>query len=135
MPKIAYQTINFKPATLALIQTCENILDDYERQGYDMTLRQLYYQLVSRDIIPNKQTEYKRLGSIINDARLAGLIDWDHIVDRTRNLRDQSSWDAPEEIIESAAASYHLDRWQNQNFRPEIWIVAETAPLRYVHAR
>jgi hypothetical protein len=70
MPKIAYQTINFKPATLALIQTCENILDDYERQGYDMTLRQLYYQLVSRDIIPNKQTEYKRLGSIINDARL-----------------------------------------------------------------
>jgi hypothetical protein len=49
-------------------------------EGYDLTLRQLYYQFVSRDLIANKLSEYKRLGSIINDARLAGLIDWDRII-------------------------------------------------------
>jgi hypothetical protein len=122
MPKIEYQSINFKPATLALIELCETILDEYAAAGYDMTLRQLYYQLVSRDIIPNKQTEYKRLGSIVNDARLAGLIDWGHIVDRTRNLRTISSWATPHSIVRSAAYSYHMDRWANQSYRPEIWI-------------
>lgn len=122
MPKIKYKDINFRTGTLAMIALCERILIEYARQGYDMTLRQLYYQLVSRDVIPNKQSEYKRLGSIVNDARLAGLIDWDYIVDRTRNLRRLSSWAEPRNIVRSAADSYHIDRWATQTYRPEIWI-------------
>lgn len=122
MPKIQYQEIKFRPETLKLISICESILEEYDAQGFDMTLRQLYYQFVSRDIIANKQSEYKRLGSIVNDARLAGLIDWNSIVDRTRNLRTLTAWDNPEEIIENSAAGYHLDRWATQSVRPEIWI-------------
>ena len=122
MPKIQYQEIKFRPETLNLINICESILEEYNAQGFDMTLRQLYYQFVSRDIIANKQSEYKRLGSIVNDARLAGLIDWNFIVDRTRSLRKLTDWDNPEEIIENSAKSYHLDRWANQTMRPEIWI-------------
>lgn len=78
-------------------------------------LRQLYYQFVARDLIPNKQTEYKRLGSVINDARLAGLIDWTAIEDRTRNLRKVSTWDTPNDILRSAASSFKLDLWENQD--------------------
>ncbi len=77
---------------------------------------------MARDLIANRQTEYKRLGSIINDARLAGMLDWSYIVDRTRNLRANSHWSTPSSIIESVAYGYRNDLWANQPYRPEVWI-------------
>lgn len=95
---------------------------DYEQQGYSLTLRQVYYQMVARDIIPNNERSYKNLGSLMNDARLAGLIDWNAIEDRTRNLRGRSHWEKPNEVIESAAYSYHLDYWEGQENYVEVWV-------------
>lgn len=122
MPKIVYQEIAFKPSSLALVHKCNEVIAEYTAQGFVLTLRQLYYQMVSRDIIPNRVTEYKRLGSIVNDARLAGLIDWNAIEDRTRNLRDLAHWTEPSDIIESCAAQFRIDRWAGQSHRVEVWI-------------
>ncbi len=122
MPLICYQEKNFRAERLQLIEVCNRIIVEYDKQGFTLTLRQLYYQLVARDIIPNRQQEYDRLGQTINDARLAGIVDWAAIVDRTRNLRELSHWESPAEIIESAANSYKLDMWEGQDFRPEVWI-------------
>src|SRR5579864_7879084 len=99
MPKIAYKEFNFRAPTLAIVKKANEIIAEYAAQGFDLTLRQLYYQFVSRDLIPNTQKDYKNLGSIINDARLAGMIDWETIVDRTRELRSLSHWSDPSEII------------------------------------
>ncbi len=120
--KIKYVDKIFRSNSLTIIQTANQIIADYQAQGFDLTLRQLYYQMVARDLIPNKQSEYKRIGSIINDARLAGLIDWNAIVDRTRAVRTNPHWSTPKEILESAAYSYLEDRWGNQAWRPEVWI-------------
>ncbi|WP_320784142.1 hypothetical protein [Streptomyces sp. CRN 30] len=122
MPREAYIAKKFSPRSLNLIATAERICRQYAEQGFDLTLRQLYYQFVARDLLPNKQSEYKRLGSIVNDARLAGLLDWNYIVDRTRNLRGLSHWDSPHEVIRSAAAGYRTERWANQPHRVEVWI-------------
>ena len=86
MPKRAYRTINFKQERLNLIDFVNQVITEYEQQGYELTLRQVYYQLVARGYIPNTERSYKNLGNLINDGRLAGLIDWYAIVDRTRNL-------------------------------------------------
>lgn len=120
--KIVYQEKNFREKTLIMIEQANDIINEYQAAGYSLTLRQLYYQFVSRDLIPNKQTEYKRLGSVINDARLAGLIDWDAIEDRTRNLRKVSTWSSPNDILESAASSFKSDLWKNQDHYVEVWI-------------
>ena len=120
--KITYQEKQFRAASLATIQEANTIIDEYHRQGYDLTLRQLYYQFVSRDLLPNTQKSYKRLGGILNDARLAGLVDWDAIVDRTRNRRLLTRWENPAQIIDACVNSYHVDRWDGQPFRPEVWI-------------
>lgn len=122
MPKIKYLEKRFSRQSRALILKANEIIAEYLSQGFDLTLRQLYYQFVARDIIPNRQEEYKRLGSIVNDARLAGLIDWNAIVDRTRFVRSLSHWDNPEDIVSGAASQYRIDKWADQSFRPEVWI-------------
>lgn len=122
MPKVKYQDIRLSKNSLALIATCNSIIREYTAAGYILTLRQLYYQCVSRDIIPNKQSEYKRLGSIVNDGRLAGLIDWDAVEDRTREVKSIGHWDSPEHIIGAVADQYAIDKWEDQLVRPSIWI-------------
>lgn len=122
MPKICYVPKKFGEAAQDKIAVCNAIISEYARQGFDLTLRQLYYQCVARGYIANNLNEYKKLGELINDARLAGLIDWSHIVDRVRNLRKQAAWDNPADIINSARASYHMDHWENQDTYAEVWV-------------
>jgi len=122
MPKIQYIVKRFSKSSLDIVEKANDILESYAQQGFDLTLRQTFYQFVSRNWISNTQESYKRLGSIINDARLAGLTDWSSIVDRTRNLRSLSHWDDPSEIIDSAAYSFRLDKWEDQDYYPEVWI-------------
>jgi len=123
--KIPYTFKKMKKQTLLVIAQAIRIIEGYEKMGLRLTLRQLYYQFVSRDWIPNTEESYKRIGSIINDARMCGLIDWDSIEDRTRSLRSHSSFKNPKEVLRAAAASYHLDRWANQECRVEVWCEKE----------
>lgn len=122
MSKRKYKDIRFHSKSLETIERVNAIVAEYEAQGYELTLRQVYYQLVARGFIPNNERSYKNLGSLINDGRLAGLIDWYAIVDRTRNLRGNSHWDCPEDVIDSARYSYMLDRWGNQPNYVEVWV-------------
>jgi len=122
MPKIQYKHVQFKKSSLEIIAQAEAIINEYAGQGFSLTLRQLYYQFVARDLIPNKQTEYKRLGNVINEARLHGAIDWDSIVDRTRNLAAWRHEESPESALRRLAMNYGIDRWANQKVRPEVWI-------------
>ena len=125
MPKICYQDKNFRADKLSLIDKINSIIDDYTEQGYSLTLRQTYYQLVARGIIPNNERSYKNTGNLINDARLAGLIDWNAIVDRTRNLKQLPHWDSPQQIIESACHQYRKNMWENQEYYIEVWVEKE----------
>ncbi len=123
MPKIAYgEQQKFHAASLKMIAVCNSLLEDWIRKGFDITLRQLYYLLVSRGFIPNNDKEYKCLGALVNNARLAGLIDWYHIIDRTRSLKGLNHWDDPSEIVKGAASSFHVDRWAEHKHRVEIWV-------------
>jgi len=122
MPKIIYEAKNFTNKTLAVIHQAEDIIIEYQAQGFSLTLRQVYYQFVARGFIENTERDYKRLGNIISDARRAGMIDWDAIEDRTRYLRSVSSWDSPQSILGAAKESYHRDLWESQDVRFEVWI-------------
>ena len=122
MPKIQYKEINFRGKSLELIELINQVVDEYSSQGYELTLRQTYYQLVARGYIPNNERSYKNIGNLINDGRLAGLIDWHSITDRTRNLRRNSHWTTPSSVIESAMYSYMLDKWEGQPNYVEVWV-------------
>ena len=123
--KQVFTTKNFQAKTLDTIHRANSVIQDYQRQGYTLTLRQLYYQLVAQDYIPNSDKSYKQLGGIISDARLAGLIDWGAIEDRTRNLSPYSAWDNPAHIIESAYNSFRVNLWKEQPYYVEVWVEKE----------
>lgn len=127
MAREKYQSFNFKDDTLDLIDTMNTIVEDYAGQGFTLTVRQLYYQLVARNVIANTERSYKRITSIANDARLAGLIDWDAIEDRTRSFLRRQRWESGAEILESAAGSFHMDMWENQENR--VFVIVEKEAL------
>ena len=122
LPKITYIEKNFRKDKIILIDKINEVIRNYMMQGYSLTLRQVYYQLVARTIIENNEKSYKNIGNLISDARLAGLIDWNAIEDRTRNMRGNSHWSTPGQIIDSAAYSYHLDHWEGQENYVEVWV-------------
>lgn len=122
------------------------ILEDYESQGYDLSLRQLYYQLVAKDLIPhersyylsngkwiaapygvngaspNAEPNYKWIGDIVTDARLAGRIDWDMIKDRGREMVQNNHWNNPAEILRASAEQYQIDKWAPQPNYVELMV-------------
>jgi hypothetical protein len=94
----------------------------YAAQGYDLSLRQLYYQFVAHHGLDNTEQNYKMLGVVVSDARLAGLLDWDSLVDRGRSTIVNSHWETPADIIDSAAASFRLDLWETQDCHVEVMV-------------
>ena len=125
MPKIQYITKNFNASSLFIIDQANDIINEMETDNLILTLRQLYYQFVSKGLIENTQRAYKRLGNIISDARLSGLIDWDSVEDRTRSKKGVTHWLNPGEIIRVASKAFHMDHWKDQEIRPEVWIEKE----------
>lgn len=122
MPKIKYKKINLNTHSSILLDHCQNIIKEYQGKGFTLTIRQLYYQLVSKNIILNEVKAYKALVVLISKARLGGFIDWDAIEDRTRFIRALPHWNSPLEIITATAGQYRRDKWEWQKHRPEIWI-------------
>lgn len=112
----------FTAESLVLVNRVNEIVEQYTAKGYRMTLRQLYYRLVASNFIRNTPRSYNRLTWVLNDARLAGLVDWDAIEDRGRVLRGLTHWKTPAEIVESTVSNYHMDLWEGQTYRPTVFV-------------
>lgn len=134
MPKLVYKKMEFRAEKRGLVKEANRLIDSYTAQGYRLSLRQLYYRFVADDLFPdtwkdesaggtkNTQKNYDKLGDIIADGRMAGLIDWNAIEDRTRELNAISHWDSPADILQSCERSFRLDKWDNQPYRVECWV-------------
>lgn len=112
----------FGAEAIALLERIHAILESYSAQGYDLSLRQLYYQLVAANVVENTERSYKNIGNLVSDARLAGLIDWDAIKDRGRECVIPPAWTSPRHIIQSAAAGFKIDKWLDQPNYVEVMV-------------
>ena len=118
-----FLSIAFRRKTVALIEQANEIINEMQAKGYTLTIRQLYYQFVARGLLENRQTNYQRLASVIDDARKAGLVDWDAIEDRTRYLRRVRDYSGPQPFLSSMARSYYAENlWEDQEHYCEVWI-------------
>lgn len=136
---------NFNRKALDVIQKANRVIEKYQALGMRLTLRQIYYQFVANDLFVDKfiwtgskwirdktgedpratinaEPNYDMLGTTLSNARLAGLVDWDAMEDRTRQLRGIPTKEHPFEAIEDAARGYFIDVWKGQPVRVEVWI-------------
>ena len=123
MAKICFRSsVGLSKPNLKKLDTINAIIEEYKEQGYKLTLRQLYYQLVSRDIIPNKVSEYAKLSGILVKGRMSGMVDWNAIEDRLRKPY-LPYWvhDIPE-AINDTVEQYRLNRQQGQDTYIELWV-------------
>ncbi|WP_336932122.1 hypothetical protein [Acinetobacter bereziniae] len=127
MSKVCFIPKDFRKSSVELIAFMNTLIKSYQDQGYTLTVRQLYYQLVARDVIPNDLNSYKRTAAIINDAKLAGLIDWDAIEDRTRDFIVRSRWDSVSSILDACVYSFHMNMWEDQQF--QVYVIVEKEAL------
>lgn len=122
MARIKFREIRLSNSNKDRLDIINQIITEYQEEGYKLTLRQLYYQLVSRDVIPNKQTEYTKLSNILKEGRMGGIVDWDAIEDRLRIPSVPASWNDPQEAMESLIEQFMLPRMNGQPNYIEVWV-------------
>lgn len=116
-----FRSKRFNTKNQILLEKCFHILNEYRSKGITVTLRQLYYQLVARDVLPNLDKSYHKLSGILTDARYCGFVDWDAIEDRIRIPHRHSEFDDVLHLVKSAQYSYRLDRWKDQEYYVELF--------------
>jgi hypothetical protein len=120
--KEKFREPNLSSKKLEQLQIVNNILEDYKSQGYVLTLRQCYYQLVSKGIIPNDDKEYKKLGDLLTEGRMCGLIDWSMIEDRVRHPQIPYWVTGTKDAIRDTINQYRIDLQKGQENYIEVWI-------------
>lgn len=120
--KKAFRRQNFTAPRLRRLKLINGIIEEYQAAGYVLTLRQLYYQLVSRDVIPNQKREYANLSSLLTDGRMNGIVDWNAIEDRLRKPDSPDSFDGPEAILDACINQYEKPRMEGQENYIEVWV-------------
>lgn len=122
MSAIKFVNIALRTKARRQIDQVNEILGDPEFDGLVLSLRQLYYQFVSRDLIKNSLQEYRRLARVVSDGRLCGLIDWDRIEDRGRRPTVWRFHESAREAVDKALETFNLDRWRGQQNHVELWV-------------
>lgn len=135
MAKIAYKKYQPQKTNARILRFSKSIIDEFQVDGFDVTLRQLYYKMIARDLFPeawkdeegnkNNPKSYGKFKAIIGNGRLGGFVDWDSIVDRTRKVKRQAHWESPAEIINSCAQQFRLDSRKDQDIYVEVWVEKE----------
>lgn len=85
-----------------LIQAINGVLGEYETR---LTVRQIYYQLASRQIVPLSNEGYNSVVSAANKGRKKGYIPWDRIEDRTRQPHTPAMWHGLEDFNDTVLSA------------------------------
>ncbi len=91
-------------------------------EAHPMTVRQVYYQLVSRQAIENSRSQYNSLCKALVGARKEGIIPWDWIEDRLRRPRHVNMWKDLPDFYGNVMRWYRRDVWQSQPGLVECWL-------------
>ena len=117
---------NPKPHTSDLVGNVSAILSD-NADISPLTLRQIFYLLVTGYEYEKTERAYKRLCEAMNKARRASLIDMDDIRDDGLRKDEPHGWDGERQFVRSVkqwAAEFRLNRQQDQPVHLMVWCEA-----------
>lgn len=98
------------------------IIDTLEQER-PMTVRQVFYQLVSQGVIAKSEKEYKNtVVRLLTDMRRDGSIPFNWIADNTRWMRKAITYDSLQDALYTTAMTYRRSLWQESDAYVEIWL-------------
>jgi hypothetical protein len=87
------------------------------------TVRQTYYQLVSRGVIAKTETEYKStVVRLLTEMRRDRTIPYGWIADNTRWMRKPRTYSSLEDMLALTAETYRRALWDTQDVYVEVWL-------------
>ena len=96
-----------------------------------MTVRQVFYQAVTRGLIEKTETEYKQtIVRLLAELRWRGLIDWDDIVDGTRLMRKPRTYSGVDDALRRTAQFYRRAVFDDLDVYIEVWLEKEALSRR-----
>jgi hypothetical protein len=87
-----------------------------------MTIRQLFYRLVSAGKIENNRKCYQLVSRVMTKARNDGRCDFDFIVDRSRPEYRPNVWNDVAGYARTVREAYRKDYWATQPYHVETWV-------------
>jgi hypothetical protein len=125
LPKVALRLYRPQRKTRQLIDLILELVSKYD---IPVTVRQVHYLLVGIAQInhPNTLSGYQKVSRILTDMRYGGLLDWDKIVDQSRDVYKQESYKDIGEAVNMLLARYRRDRWQGSDYYVEVWVEKRT---------
>src|SRR5215212_5408161 len=103
--------------SLALRDAISTIAAEYER----LSVRQLFYQLVSRGVVEKTEQAYKRVCDAAVQMRLDGSLDFRKVTDGHRSRRITYAHSGLQEALQSAHDLYRRNYWLDQPRHVEVW--------------
>ena len=116
-----------------IVPRIREVLEDRRNRGIPKaSVRGIFYNLISQDLIPNTQNVYKGLSEALVTARKNQIIPDDWIVDESRSIIDiDDKYVSPEKLIghiledlDRLPDDYkdEIPRWYGQPAYVEVWI-------------
>ena len=122
MAKKRYMTRAYQKETRVRLDKIVKITEEYIKMGQRLSVRQLYYQLVAHNVIPNSISSYNSAKELIKNGRRTGDIDWDCIVDRGRVPVMPHQYASVSEFMSKTVGSYRRNRWEGQPHYVEVMV-------------
>jgi hypothetical protein len=105
------------------IEVLQELLEMVLKEEHPMTVRQVFYQMVSRGYIEKTENQYKNVVvRLLSKMRIEGQIPFGWVADSTRWQRKPRTYSSLEQAIRRTAETYRRSCWDNQDAYVEIWL-------------
>lgn len=99
----------------------EAIIESFHERNPPFTVRQMYYQMVSKDQVPKTEAGYRQVQNQLLKMRRDGSIPYSWIADNTRWMRKPETFRTPLDILRHYQKFYRQDAWHRRPIRVEFW--------------
>lgn len=111
-----------KRRTKAEMAVIRGAIYDLLAEDHPMTVRQVYYRLVSMGVIEKTEAEYQTVCRLLAEMRRAGDLPFDWLADATRWQRKPTSYSSLASMLHRSARMYRQAIWDDQDVYVEVWL-------------
>jgi len=109
--------------TKADMDAVRKAIHDVIKADHPMTVRQVFYQLVTRGVVEKTEIEYQQtVVRLMTDMRLDGSLPFSWVTDESRRARITQTFDSIQDALDHTAKFYRRSALDRADDYLEIWV-------------